>query len=945
MPDPIPPTPVVSPPVAPVVAPPTTPSADSLPPPPTVIGVQHTNTLPADKLNQAYQSGVLQFNPEEKIPVLLKDGRTGTVSHDQVTDVINGGGRIIPQAWIDKAHEKKEYGGITGAIGAGVAGVARGLSVGISDPLAVGAARLVGGDQSAERMRSRLKGFEDVFPVTSTASEMAGMLAPALLTDGASVAAEGAEGASVLARTARLLSAPLDGISGIGRLAERSAANVLPEIGEGLAGLASKAASKAVGAAAEGGLINLGQTISESTLGDTDLTAEKLLASLNHGAVIGGLTGGAFSLAGDALSASLEKLSPELKNAAADQSFKMLNSTKKITEKIENTFDGGTRGLGRTLLDLDILPKEGNILENALRPEELLPRIEAKQDEIGQKLGEIVKTQGLKIKIKDLNDQIEGVIADLRKNAGWGHIVKSIEDYRDDLIKKMTATVDEGAVAAGKKAPSLYIPPHLEPLRETIEKTAQAASAGDQSAINSMKQWEKEHGVVRTTPESGTEVPEKDLMNIEVPAETLFQQKKALAALVYKDIKSNDPVQRVQQLRQITGKMEDMIMDSIGRLRTQSEAEASKAVYSGEKTFLDAFQPVAKLPTPELKKSLNKQYQALSLAKEALEKNTTSWKTNRNFSLSDYTMGFGPAMQAAASGHILGGAAAAGAALVHRTLRGRGNAFLASTFEKLSAIKSIANHAAKVDVTLQDAVDHAIGGGKTFVVKIPKGAEIPSDPDEKVAFFEKITKDIMASATIDHTPVAGQLVEHTPLLARRFIDATKQATMWLLGQIPPNPPIGSKTPSDQDISSFLMKYSAVNDPVGTISNGLATGNVSPTQMNAIRDCGSYSKLLDSLQKTIAGELKKAATAGKLKSLPYDLQQSIHLIFNEPDWSQSPEGVKALQDNTQPLPNSATPPTGGGKAGKKVVDSTASKMMSASEARASGMGIGQSPGRR
>jgi hypothetical protein len=41
------------------------------------------------------------------------------------------------------------------------------------------------------------------------------------------------------------------------------------------------------------------------------------------------------------------------------------------------------------------------------------------------------------VNLGELNQGIEDVLVDLRKNAGWGHIVKSVEDYRDDLMSKL----------------------------------------------------------------------------------------------------------------------------------------------------------------------------------------------------------------------------------------------------------------------------------------------------------------------------------------------------------------------------------------------------------------------------------------------------------------------------------------------------------------------------
>jgi hypothetical protein len=76
---------------------------------------------------------------------------------------------------------EEAYGGVGGAIRAGAAGFARGLSLGTSDV----AARLIGGEDAA----IALEGYRDQHPELSTGLEIGGAIAPALISGGATLPA------------------------------------------------------------------------------------------------------------------------------------------------------------------------------------------------------------------------------------------------------------------------------------------------------------------------------------------------------------------------------------------------------------------------------------------------------------------------------------------------------------------------------------------------------------------------------------------------------------------------------------------------------------------------------------------------------------------------------------------------------------------------------------
>ena len=144
---------------------------------------------------------------------------------------------------------------------AGLEGAARGISMGLSDPALVG----LGADAEGLQQRQARN------PVAATAGELAGVGAGLLLPTG-----------------------PVAATVKAGQVAERAAAKTVSKLvaGSGRAKLAAKIAEKTVAlsaqGAAEGAMFGAGHAVSEAALGNADLTAENILASMGHGAVLGG---------------------------------------------------------------------------------------------------------------------------------------------------------------------------------------------------------------------------------------------------------------------------------------------------------------------------------------------------------------------------------------------------------------------------------------------------------------------------------------------------------------------------------------------------------------------------------------------------------------------------------------------------------------------------------
>lgn len=154
--------------------------------------------------------------------------------------------------------------GTAGTIAAGVAGMGRGLSFGLFDPIEIELSRATGGDQSAEEMRRTLNLLREGHGTASTVGEIGGSLASLAfgLPPGEAAAVAGE---SMLARAG------------------------------------SRALQAAPRLFGEGAAMSVGEQLSEDTLGNHEIVAGKYLAAGLQGGVVNLLIGAGLTSAGGAV--------------------------------------------------------------------------------------------------------------------------------------------------------------------------------------------------------------------------------------------------------------------------------------------------------------------------------------------------------------------------------------------------------------------------------------------------------------------------------------------------------------------------------------------------------------------------------------------------------------------------------------------------------------------
>lgn len=299
-------------------------------------------------------SGKAAFRKGEQIPILDANGTPGAIASEDFARAAMEGYRIELPEEMAAREAKERYSGET--IRAGAEGLARGLSLGLSDPLLVG----LGVDKEG------LEGRKEANPVTSTVTEFTGAAAPILLSGGTGAAAKGGAVVAKGGARAALELAPSALAARAGTaVTEKVAASMGVEGAKSLAGkIAQSAIPMAAGSAVEGAIYTAGAQLSEAALGDPDQVAENAIANIGLGAMLGAGVGG---LVGAVMSPFAGK------------------TTKAFVSELDEGAEVGAKEAMQHALDSNVIPQEQKktILEGLTKLKRNAPEIEAAAKELG----------------------------------------------------------------------------------------------------------------------------------------------------------------------------------------------------------------------------------------------------------------------------------------------------------------------------------------------------------------------------------------------------------------------------------------------------------------------------------------------------------------------------------------------------------------------------------
>lgn len=767
------------------------------------------------------------------VTVIDEYGQPGLANASDLAAIEAGGGRLATPEEARKAQLEAKHGGVAGTLAAAGEGFARGISVGLSDPLAVGAARLFGGDKAAEATRQHLAEEKEIHPLASTAAEVTGAIAPVIASGGAAAPEEagalglrgGAEALGAASREGvmagigqgvRTLGVLPRGIAAMGEAAEHAVAGVLGSTAESAIGRAAQSAAKtATNAIVQGGLFGAGQGISEGTL-DNDLTAEKVFATVGHSALLAGLLGGGLagvgSLAGDAVSGILGKSGKTLEDAASDQAFASLDAKGANEAAIKRA--GGRTELGKAYMDEVIRPavESEGITAAALTNDAKLERVNKVLDDISEQAKAKLAGSTADVAIKDVLKPFDERIAEFRGKLGQTAVADRMQSLRDEAQRILLPGLKEGE------------------------------AVGEQR----------------------------------VAIADLYAQKQSLQAAAYRAAKTMNPAEPVQQMREVSGAFNGLIEEAMNK--------ASKETGGIEGTELRAL-------NKRMQRMMTIQ-DILEHNQVRYARNDTVSLTSKMAGFSEAAGAIAAGHPLAALGAPFVSAAteavkyhgnAYAALMLDRLAKFGGISKAASEFDEqvgkavdtalsgkpskgvLRAARGVAEDV--VDATARKA------GGKTSDKRYQQ-------EEARVRQLAAMAPAIIAEHLQDRT---APLSTHMPKVAASMQRMAVEQTRYLASKLPKHPAgtvpsltpqLDKPKPSAADRTDFLRAVDAVEDGPPGIMKRVAKGTITKQDVEVMRQF--YPKSLEEAQHLIV-----AKCADRTKPLNYQTQLRLGTLFGVP----------------------------------------------------------------
>lgn len=618
--------------------------------------------------------------------------------------------------------------------------------------------------------------------------------------------------------------------------------------------------------AAEGAVIGAANQISEDSLGDRDIAADKVFAAMGLGALTGGVSGGVLGAGGSlaasgargALSRVLSKgaeaateaastaegtiakaAAPEqgplskllggkgddvAKDIAQDRAFRATGGRKEFVKEANKYLPNGTNDVGEVLLRHGVLSADEGLLRGALSgtPEAMLPKVTAAGDAMGQRLGQITSSSPATIRAGDIGEAIA------------------------DVVDKY------GSKAATK------------PAADSLAKFGK--TLGGTLGITSLEDA--------------------------VPLQRLLEERKALDRLVFEGAPLDASLQ-VEIKRELRGKLEGLITKGLDEASGKVPGELA-AEY----------------------KAIKHDFQALRIARDAIEDSIARGTANRTYSLTDKIIGAAAgAASTVVGGGMLGGMVAGpGAATVSKFVRERGDAAVALLLHKQASMGTLSRTIRTIDEHLDSASRGLLLPPKPQPYSKPAKAEpVRQQAAKAMAEVARLQSDPQALMT-SMSRSTEAMHSTAPELAMGIQMRTARALAFLATKMPAAPDPDPLDPhpapkiSDAEAASFVRTYEYVQQPTKFLED-LSRGKLTFEGAEAAQ--AMMPDVFEDLQKRTLAQLADLKARGKAP--PYQQRQMLGVLLNIPATpSQRPDHMAFLQANvqatSQPAPQAqANPP--------------------------------------
>lgn len=780
--------------------------------------------VPDDQIQAAVSSGKAFVEQGASVNMLDESGAPVKIAAENVPHALAAGYQVEGQETADARQSRREHttGGQMAL--AGAEGFARGATVGLSDVALTGAL----GDEYRQGAQARQKENR----LVSGAGELAGAVTGGLATGGVMGA----------------LGAPARGVAALGRATEAGVAGLLGE-GAGVLGRAgARAAALGMSGAVEGSLYGAGQAVSRAALDDTQLSAEKVVASMGEGAVLGGLGGAVIGGLGGAMkgaaakaaeSKSLQQSAREVANESALKAAGAQGSDfrrivgRRTGEAAEKRIDE----LGQELLHYEFKtgPRQGQqLFRAAVKAEDLADDVVYARQETGEALGAIRE------KLDKVFEQHPELAPDVGK-------------YLDRVDEEVLKPLRESAVPA-VRARADKVEEQLAGLRERVD--AQKAAIEAEPVRVRMPD-----GTVEMRPrEVPPSVTFRELEQARRDLRSVFQPPKPTAG----GIPAQAP-EHAQALEQAERLLSEHLDDSA--------ENALRATGGNVDAYVD----------------LKKQYSNLRDIEDLVTKSQLQQVGNRAISPSDYATGMGTALGALMSGNI--GALGYGIAgsIAHKLIRERGRSVIASIADRVSNLDSGLDLAAqRFAGKLTEAPKRALAptslGVGELTQRYQQAAAAVKDfqqPDQQQARLAAPVQRFADSYPSLAATVQGQVQKANMFLASKLpVEATRAATSF-------TPDATKSHVPASEMSKFLRFVRGATQPAAVIDD-LSHGKLDRQGLEAMKEV--FPEMFGDLRKRV---MTYAAERGD--ELPFQQRILLSLVFDfAGDKSMTPAFAREIQ---------------------------------------------------
>ena len=900
-------------------------------------------TVPDDQVAQAIASGDYGFRKDEKVALINRAGKAVEVDGVNAFAALNDGYRVETADETQARLDRQKYGESVGAeIAAGAAGVARGVTIGLSD-LAL--------TKSGAVDPETLQKLREYNPAASTGGEVAGVLGSLLLPGGAvGTVAKGAKGATSVVR----------GVSAAGQATERLVARAIAT--EGAQGVArqivGRVLPKVAGSAVEGAFYGSGQEITESALGDTELTAERLLAGAGMGAMIGGGAAGAFGLggvaleagvrgAGKALSSTAKAIGRLYENATGSQAHPKLGELWAKASSVVSGADEKTiglfmrgNGIGARARAAGVMADDAvdDIAAKLTRDADELEGIYSKAIDLGRgeakanAFGELV--QG--VDPDTVSARSGNAVAAVRANLD--NMIATTEDYGFrrqvklglQAVKRADDDLSAAATPGAKFIAVDRLKRDLGHLRVQMRKSVTSADQATQSEFATAYETLRQHledastyGAKAAETQRAVNAGWSELLNPKNYRNNFYVR---FGQDEFADIYRANP----EKFRQF--------VNGLGTSRANLDDEWIAGQVAGKKRMLDLFERYYDIPAESLegfrtaRDAADRFASTLSGARESLTLRNQLHELDK---VTNALSGMG-VLGAGAVGYAVGDEMGGGVGLALGALMAPGK-----MVRQLAALERISGAVrGKVETSLStwakratESVTKVAAASERKAARLlgPASVAIANSADEREKRRERRADYERQIARIDRfasdpehatrTLAAGtdKLRAVAPQVAQAAQARATTAVEFLRSKAPrPPSPVGMLAqkwkPSDSQVEKWNRYVRAVERPLSVLDD-LSKGNLTLEAVEALRTV--YPKMHEDLVGGVMGHI------GELqKTLPYRERRQLSILLGVPvDPTTDPAFVAAMQDGyaslVQQQAQGQGTPMGGGKTARKV----------------------------